>query len=81
MFLKYLLIVALAALYTAHHGLVYCSARSDQLVHLLHLFVVSVAFDVDLSTFVALDTPFHSNRRVLINFFHSFNRAVASLAF
>ncbi len=43
--------------------------------------VVSIAFTVNLGTFVTLDTPFHGKWRILIYFLHFLNLAVASLAF
>ena len=73
--------MALAALNTAHHGFSYLTAIPQQFVHFFHFLIIRVTLNVDLRAFVALDTPFHGERRVLVNLFHRFNRAMAGLAF
>ena len=75
-----LLIMALAALDATHFGFGNFLAALDAVVNSLHFLVVAVIFVSDACTLVALDTPFHRQRRILVNFFHSLNRAVAGLA-
>ena len=73
--------MALTALDTAHLSFCHFTTFSQQFVHSFHFFVVSVAFIIDLGTFVALYTPFHCQRRILIHFLHRLNRTVAGSTF
>ena len=76
-----LLIMALTALNTAHCRLGNRFALFYKIMDLYHFLIISVAFKVNIGTLVALYTPFHGQRRILVNLFHGFNRAVTCLTF